>query len=65
MADRDGGVVFEAGAVAVSEHVTRWLEGSAKGELAPGGMCCVISEKRVPGRRSSGRAYFRRMKGSF
>ena len=30
MADRDGGMVFDAGTLTVGEHVTQWLRGSAK-----------------------------------
>ncbi len=33
MSDRDGGLVFDAGSLTVGEHVTRWLQGSAKGAV--------------------------------
>jgi len=33
MADRDGGLVFDAGSLTVGEHVTRWLEDSARGTV--------------------------------
>ena len=35
LADRDKGLFFDAGSMTVSEFVTRWLEDSAKGNLAP------------------------------
>src|SRR5215210_2239812 len=35
LADRDKGLVFDAGSTTVGEYVTRWLEDSAKGNLAP------------------------------
>ena len=35
LADRDKGMVFNAGSTTVGEYVTRWLEDSAKGNLAP------------------------------
>lgn len=33
MADRDGGLVFDAGSLTVGDHVTRWLEDSARGTV--------------------------------
>ena len=33
MADRDGGLVFDAGSLTVGGHVTRWLEDSARGTV--------------------------------
>lgn len=33
MADRDGGFVFDAGALTVGEHVAQWLQGSARGTV--------------------------------
>lgn len=33
MSDRDGGLVFDAGGLTVGEHVTRWLQSSAKGTV--------------------------------
>ena len=35
ISDRDKGLVFDAGSTTVGEYVTRWLEDSAKGDLAP------------------------------
>jgi integrase len=35
LANRDKGLVFDAGSTTVGEYVTRWLEDSAKGDLAP------------------------------
>jgi hypothetical protein len=35
LADRDKGLVFDAGSTTVGEYVTRWLDDSAKGNLAP------------------------------
>ena len=35
MADRDGGLVFDAGKLTVGEYVTRWLEDSVKGTVKP------------------------------
>jgi integrase len=35
LADRDKGLVFDAGSTTVGEFMTRWLEDSAKGDLAP------------------------------
>jgi integrase len=35
LAERDKGVVFDAGNITVGDYVTRWLEDSAKGDLAP------------------------------
>ena len=33
MSDRDGGLVFDAGSLTVGNHVTRWLEDSARGTV--------------------------------
>ncbi len=33
MADRDGGLFFDAGSLTVGEYVTQWLQGSAKGTV--------------------------------
>ncbi len=35
MADRDGGLVFDAGKLTVGEYVTHWLEDSVKGTVKP------------------------------
>lgn len=35
MADRDQGLLFDAGGQTLGEYVTRWLEDSARGDLAP------------------------------
>ncbi len=33
MSDRDGGLVFDAASMTVGEHVTQWLQGSARGTV--------------------------------
>lgn len=33
MADRDGGLIFDAGILTVGEYLTRWLEGSVRGTV--------------------------------
>ena len=33
MANRDGGLVFDAGSLTVGEHMAHWLRGSAKGTV--------------------------------
>ena len=35
MADRDGGMIFDAGSLTVEEYLTRWLEDSVKGTVRP------------------------------
>jgi integrase len=35
LANRDKGIIFDSGGMTVSQYMTRWLEDSAKGDLAP------------------------------